>query len=74
MSLPTKYDICGNWKNQPRALRVGWWYPCYICDSITYRTVKFKSYTLWACKDCIPRRDMDNKEYIHSLMPQLFHK
>ena len=53
-SLTTKYDICGNWKGYSRSLKLGWWYPCYKCDTLTARVFKNNNYTLWICKECLP--------------------
>lgn len=57
-SLPTKYDICGNWKGYSHSFKKGWWYPCYICDSLTARLFTYSGYNLWVCKDCIPSHDI----------------
>ena len=48
-------DICGSWKPYPVRLKKGWLYPCYRCDGLTARNSVCYGYTLWGCKECLPR-------------------
>ena len=70
-SLPTKYDICGNWKKYSDSLKLGWWYPCYSCNHLTARVFTHKAYNLWICKDCIPSHDILYIESVILLLSSL---
>lgn len=70
-SLPTKYDICGNWSFHPHRLKMGWYYPCYICNGLTARVFTGLEHTLWICKDCHSNHSKIN---ILSFISQLISK
>ncbi len=48
-------DICGSWESHPARLKDGWFYPCYNCHVLTSHNVVYHGYTLWGCKDCLPK-------------------
>ena len=48
-------DICGSWEPYPPRLKEGWFYPCYRCNVLTARSSVYCEYTLWGCKECLPR-------------------
>jgi hypothetical protein len=46
-------EIKGNWKHASETIKKGWLSPCYKCNRLTGRIVKYKTFHLSACERCV---------------------
>jgi len=55
-------EIKGDWKNASERIKKGWLLPCYKCNTLTGKIVKYNHYILAACQTCVSKKLRDDPE------------